>query len=286
MIFFGDIIRSILELGCIYSLLVAAVTMSSRIIAFDDLSTEGSFAAGGALAAVIALQGVSCVWAVAIAVVAGAIIGMVTGLLHTQLKINNLMSGIVVTTGLFSLNLKLAGSSITLAGDTTFLDCLSSVILQPWSHLIVLSCISGIVVVAFCWFLSTEVGFLLRATGSNPQILATLGKRVAWYKIMGLAIANGITGLAGALFVIHVGFFSISGSIGILAVALAGLIIGNVVCGNRMIGVVVGAVVYQAVIALTIEMQCDPAWNKLITALLIVVLVAVRKQQPLFDTGR
>jgi len=127
------------------------------------------------------------------------------------------------------------------------------------------------------WFLKTEVGLLFKALGNNPQILTCLGKNPDFYKIGCIGLANGIIALAGALFVQASGFFSITGSIGTLSIALAGIIIGNVLARHMVLKIFWGALVYQVLIALTIELQIDPVWNRLTTAVLIVVLIAMTK---------
>jgi putative ABC transport system permease protein len=281
-----ETIRTILELGLVYSLVVLSVHLSSNIIKFDDLSTEGSFAIGGAIVAVLVQQGISSLAAIFIAIGIGGCVGVATGFLYTKLKLNNLISGIVVTTALFSINLKMAGANVTLSQVPTLLDAIKIPLLQPWSHLMILLVISVGLMKAVDWILKTEIGFLLHTTGSNPHILATLGKSVSWFKVIGLTLSNSLTSLAGALFVLHIGFFSISGSIGALAISLAGLIIGQVLCKNHLIGAIVGAIGYQTIITLTVEMQLNPVWNKLITAVLIVFLVCMRKQQTLWGIER
>lgn len=286
MIFIFDIILNILEIGLIYSLIIVAVNFSSNIIKFDDLSTEGSFAFGGALTAILIQNNVPSLLAIILALFTGGISGFLTGLLHTKLKLNNLISGIVVNAALFSINLKIAGTSITLSQTKTILDSINHPLIKPLNHLIILFLISISIFLIINWFLKTEIGFLIKALGNNSQILTLLGKNISFYKIFGLFISNSITALAGALFVIHTGFYSISGSIGSLAIALAGLIIGKAIFKNDLLSFIVGAILYQAIIATTIELEFDPLWNKLITAVLIIFLIAIQKQKFFLETER
>ena len=127
---------------------------------------------------------------------------------------------------------------------------------------------------------------MLKAVGDNPQILTNLGKSIDFYKILSLVIGNGLTALAGALFVHHSGFFSITTSIGTMIVALAGLIISQTISRTSLYALILGAIAYQGIIALTIELALDPAWNKLITATLIILLIISRKSQKQGLTGR
>lgn len=268
-----DLILQVLELGSIYALLVLAVHVTSNVIGIDDFSIEGSFAVGGALGAVLTHAQLPLPLLILSVIGAGALVGLITTGLFTLVGIDSLLSGIIVTTGLFSCNLKIAGAQATL--DTTLFDAMP--FLNQQNHWIVLIPLSlGIIVIAW-WLFKTEVGLCLRAVGDNPHILTQLGKNPHLYITTGLIIANSLAALAGLLFVHHVGFFSITGSIGTLISALAGLIIGQALCGSWIGGVFVGAVVYQAIIATVIYQQCDPVWNKLITAIVIIFLVMVKK---------
>lgn len=271
MIISAEIIVSCISLGLIYSLVVLGVFLSSTVLKFDDLTTEGSFSAGGALAAVLLAHGVPNGLSMPMVIIIGALIGLGTGFLHTKLGLNNLMSGLVVSTALFSINLKLAGANLVI--DTTHALFQASNSIHATIILAVISCV---VIGLIALLLRTEVGFLLRAVGSNSSVVCLLGKRVDGYKMAGLAIANSIIALAGMLSVHFTGFFSITGSIGILVIALAGLMIGQVIGKQSLVGVVVGALIYQLIIAATIAVNLDPAWNKLITALLIVMLMSIK----------
>lgn len=271
-----EITKTTLELGLVYALVVLGTHISSHIIKFDDLSTEGSFGSGGALTALLLLINAPAWTTIACALAAGGIIGMITGILHTKLGLNNLISGIVVTAGLFSLNLKVAGTNIVVPQNQTIFTWLSTTNVGTLA-VIATICITCVMIVQ--WFLTTEVGTILKAIGNNTQLLRSLGKSVSGYKILGLAISNSIVALAGALLVHYTGLYSITGSIGTLVIALAGLIIGQALCKKSIWGVVVGAIGYQAIITLTLELQLDPGWNKLITAILIVILIVVRNNK-------
>jgi putative ABC transport system permease protein len=271
-----DLIKTTLELALIYSLVVLGTYLTSRIIKFDDLTTEGSFSAGGAFAALILCHNLPVWISIISSIVLGCIVGMITGILHTKLKLNNLISGIVVSTGLFSINLKMVGANIVLERNQSIFAIISN---NQLGILTILAVISIICVISIQWFLRTEVGKLITAIGCNPQLLLSLGKNLNLYKILCLMIANAIIALAGALLVNYTGFYSITGNIGTLVTALAGLIIGQTLCKNSIFMVIIGAIGYQTIIALTIELQLDPAWNRLITALLIIILIALRNNK-------
>lgn len=270
-----DILQGIIEQGLVYSVIVAGIYISSRIINFDDLSVEGSFGIGGAISATAITSGLLPWFGIAGAMCAGALTGMCTGLLNTKLKLNNLISGIVVTTALFSITLKVAGANMPLSGKATiFSDVPESLI--AYKFLIILMLINLVVIYGIKWFLNTQVGFLIRAVGNNPQMVINVGKNTDFYKTLALMISNMCAALAGALFVQKVGYFSIWANVGILIISLAGLILAESITKKFGLAIMAGAIAYQAIITMTFELQIDPDWNKLVTALLIVMLILVK----------
>jgi putative ABC transport system permease protein len=270
-----DIIQGIVEQGLIYAIIVAGIYLSSCIINFDDLSVEGSFGVGGAIAAVTVASGLCAGIGLVGAMIAGALSGMCTGLLNTKLKLNNLISGIVVTTGLFSITLKIAGANLALGGKPTIFSMVPDS-LAAYKFLIILLPINLAIIYGMKWFLDTESGFLVRAVGDNPQMLTNLGKSTDFYKTLGLMISNMLAALSGALFVQKVGYFSIWANVGILIVSLAGLILSEAITKKFGLAIIAGAIAYQAIIAMTFELQIDQDWNKLVTALLIVALILIK----------
>lgn len=274
------IIQGIIERGLIFAITVMAIYTTSRIIHFDDLSVEGSFGIGGALMALLLTKNVHWMPASVIVIIAGALSGLATGLLHTKLKLNNLISGIVVTTALFSINLKIAGSNMVLGNKATIFDLISGT--AHFKLITLLPLICGLLLL-IKWFLNTECGFLLKAVGDNPQMLTNLGKNAHTYTIAALMISNGLTAFAGALFVQYVGYFSIWSSVGILIIALAGLILSETLGKNFGFNLLVGAILYQAILAATFEFNVDPEWNKLITALLIILMITLKKHSNIFS---
>lgn len=268
-------LQAIVERGLIYSLIVIGVYLTSRIIKFDDLTVEGSFGLGGALTAFAILSGTHPIFIIPLSMVAGGLAGLCTGLLHTKLKINNLISGIVVTTGLFSINLKIAGANATIIGYPTLFDLLP-LYLTNYKTFVSLIFIASILLIVVKKLLNTEVGYLIQAVGDNPQMLTNLGKNIHTYKITALFFSNMLTACAGSLFVQYVGYFSIWANIGILISALAGLILAELISSSLGVSLIVGSIVYQLLIAITFELQVAQEWNKLITAILIVILLSLK----------
>lgn len=259
----------IAERGFIFSLIIMGMFLTSRILKFDDLTIEGSFGVGGALTAALLKLHISPVTSTLSAMLIGGIAGLCTALLHTKFKLNNLMSGIIITTALFSVSLKLASANVSLGSLTIF----HSLPAFPLSTCIVLASVSITSLYALHWFLQTEIGFMVRATGANPIMISLLGKKVDTYIIIGLVLANMLNALAGSLFVQYLGFFSIWNNIGILIIAFAGLILAETWSKHLGINLLLGSILYQMIITTTFELQLDQDWNKMVTALLILSLI-------------
>lgn len=268
--------QGIIERGLIFGIIVMAVYLSSRLVKFDNLAIEGAFGLGGAFTAVMISWNINAWIALISAALIGALSGIATGYLNTKLKLNNLISGIVITTGLFSITLKIAGSNMSLSNKPTIFTLMSS-ILAPYQSLILLVILSLLLIAVINWFLKTEIGFLLIAVGDAPQMLTNVGKRIDNYIMLGLAISNSLAAIGGALFVQYAGYFSIWASVGVLIIGLAGMILAQTLSPNFGIFLLIGSIAYQAMIALTFELQLDQDWNKLITALLIVFLIIIKQ---------
>lgn len=269
------IILHVLLQGLIYSFVVMGVYLSSRIIRFDDLTTEGSFGFGGAITAILIVSGMSPWWTLLFSIMGGALAGVVTGVLHTKMKMNKLISGLVVTTALFSICLKLAKSNLPIPGNNSIFVSITSYEI-PLFSIVILGTLVGIVYLGVRVLLLSEMGLILKAVGSNPQMAISMGKNVEGYKILGLAIANSLTALAGSLFVQWNGFFSITGNLGTLVIGLAGLILAEMIKPVFGFGLILGAILYQAIFAVTIEFELEPMWNNLIKAILIVILIQIK----------
>lgn len=271
-----QIAQGIIERGLIFGIIVAAVYLASRLINFDNLAVEGAFGVGGALTALLISWDLNPWLGLAGAACVGGLSGIATGLLNTKLKLNNLISGIVVTTGLFSITLKIAGSNMALSNRATIFTLLPSAV-APYQPLILLVLICALLFSLISWFLKTEVGFLLRTVGDTPQMITNVGKSIDGYTILGLTLSNTLASLSGALFVQYAGYFSIWTSVGVLIIGIAGMILAQTFSSNFGAAILIGSIIYQAIIALTFELQLNQDWNKLTTALLIVLLIIIKQ---------
>jgi len=252
--------------GLIFSLVVMAIYLTSRVISFDDLTVEGSFGIGGAAVAIISLQGGEgyAVLGLLCAALAGACAGAATSVCHNKLQMNNLISGLVVTTGLFSVSLGLAGSNVSVAPSA--LSSIGSLV-----------AICAVALGVMHLLLRSEVGYLLRALGANPNMLTSLGKSIGQYKTLALVVANMLTALAGGLFVLFAGYYSALANVGTMVIGLASLMIAEAFSKSLGIFLIVGAIAYQLVFAVVLELQMPPTWNNLLKALLVIALIALRR---------
>lgn len=265
-----------LERGLLFSLLVLSVYLASRIMKYDDLSLEGSFSLGASLGALSLTWGFSPSVSLLLGLFGGAGVGCVTAFLHQQLRLSMLMSGIVVTSGLFSVVLMLAGANISLIGVETCFSWFACC--GVWRQLLLLAGIVGTILATVFYVVHrSRLGLVLRATGANPLLVASAGRRIAVYKTLSLALSNALTGFVGALYVQYVGYFSIWMNVGILVVALSGLMLAELLSWRSwLLHLVAGSVVYQGLLAAVYECDVDPQWSKLLTALLIVAVAALK----------
>jgi putative ABC transport system permease protein len=267
---------SIINQGFIFGLVALAVHLTSRIIKKDDLTVEGSFGLGGAITAVLLINNVSGVLILPMAIIFGVFCGVCTGILHTRLKMNHLMAGLVVTTGCFSLSLYLAGANAVINDSLTIFAAI------PWIDISLAKNIWLLVIAMIAFFLvfillRSELGLLLKTAGENPNLILRLAKSPNFFIVLGFAVANGLVALAGSLFVQWSGFFSITGNIGTLITGLAGLMIAEVIFVRLSPLIFLAAMIYQSVFAATILVGLNPIWNNAIKAMLIILLVLISK---------
>ena len=258
-----------LQLGLIYGLLAVGVYIAFRILDIPDLSAEGTFTFGLAVSAALTAAGHPLA-GVLLGFLAGSLGGAVTGVLQTKLRIHPILAGILTMSGLYSVNLAVMGSSsnISLVGlDTLFrlaVDLLPGVD-KEIVRLLLAGLFCAAVVAALALFLKTHIGLCIRAAGDNEDMVRASSINVDHTKILALAIANGCIGLSGALLAQYQGFADISSGIGIVAVGLASVIIGERIFGRRGVTwglsvTVAGSVIYRLMIALALKTNLFPAY--------------------------
>jgi len=263
----GVVLQEVVVQGCIMGLVTVATFLTSRIIRMDDLTLEGSFSVGGALVALCMQQHVSLVLAIPLALLVGATLGVGTGVLHEYIGINKVLSGLCMTALLFSCNLAGVGAyaSIPLQVLTTLCGV---------SMPVIMVCVAIAVSFGVSWLLSSTLGLYMIASGHSPLMVQSVGRNPALFKIGTLALANGLSACAGSLFVLHTGFYSITGNVGILIGALSGLLLASLVTSRGNLWLFAGACLQQAIFACIISVGLNPVWNNALKAILIIVLVA------------
>lgn len=273
-----NILQGTIEQGLVFSLLAMGVYLPFRILDFPDLTVEGSFPLGASVAAVLIIHGVNPFLATFIAFLAGIFAGMTTGIINTKLKISGLLAGILTMTSLYSINLRIMGrANIPLLRETTILT-----VIKAWGFperylsLIIFTLIVLLVKFLLDYFLYTEIGMALRATGDSPVMIESLGGNTDHLKILGLGLANGLVALSGALTCQYQGFTDVGMGIGMIVVGLASVIIGEVVVRTSKIvfatlGVIVGSVIYRLAIAIALQLGFAPTDLKIVTAVLVIL---------------
>ncbi|MCL2867361.1 MAG: ABC transporter permease [Clostridia bacterium] len=282
-----NMVIGVLEQGFIYALLAMGVLITYRILDFPDLTVDSSFPLGAAISAVLTLNGTPPALTLPIALLAGGAAGLITGLIHVKCGVRDLLSGIITMTALYSVNLRVAGRANLpiYAGDTLFLNEWTRGFppwLAPYSKLIIILFIVALVKIILDLFLKTKAGYLLRAVGDNPSVVAALNKDGGYVKIQGLMIANAFCALAGAVMCQHQRFFDISMGTGTLVTGLASVIIGLNMFSKlprlkNTLAVIAGSILYKACVSAALSLGLAPTDLRLITAALFLVILILGK---------
>lgn len=272
-----------IEEGFLYGLLALGIYISLRILNIPDLTSEGSFGFGSAVAAVVAAQGFSFL-SFAAAFLAGVLAGIVTGLLQTKMKVHPVLAGIITMSGLYSINLIVRGSSNLNFNDnsvfTKFFDLIGvSGMDKKIVGLVIGAVVCIAVTVIVIVFFRTHLGLCIRATGDNPDMVKASSVNVDFSLIFGLALANGLIALSGALVSHYLGLSDQSFSNGMLIYGLAAVIIGEAIFGKRsvalgFISAVVGSVVYKIIVAFVIDVSLFGKNSENLMKLTCAIIVA------------
>lgn len=263
-----------IELGLLYALMALGVYITFRILDFPDLTVDGSFTTGAAIAAVLITNGVNP-WLASLAAFAGGMLaGICTGLLHTKGKINGLLSGIIMMIALYSINMRIMGKpNISLSQEANIFGSI-----DPIYIMIVIVIIGKLLLDAF---FRTDLGLALRATGDNKRMIRSFGANTDTTTILGLSISNGLVALSGAVVAQQSSFADMSSGIGMIVIGLASVIIGEAVLGTGSVfrttlAVVFGSIIYRIVVAAAYEIPWLEASDlKLITAIIVIIALVV-----------
>jgi putative tryptophan/tyrosine transport system permease protein len=279
------LVVNMLEQGALAGFLGLGVLISFRFFRFPDLTAEGSYPLGGAVAASLLVAGVPPVLATLAAIGAGAFAGIVTALIHTKLRINNIVAGIIVMTALYSVNLGVMGrANISLLSVHTLFDdattALGGIAGETTVTIVLAFALLALAAAVLAWFMHTDLGLAVRATGENQSMIRSLGVDTDRTKLIGLGLSNGAIALSGALVAQDDGFADIGMGIGILVTGAAAVMIGEALFGDGsierwVVATVVGVFIYRFLVALALWLGLAPVDLKLITAALLLLALAL-----------
>ena len=277
-----ELIISTVAQGLLWSVMAMGVFITFRTLNIADLSVEGSFPLGGAVAAMLLAEKVNPAMAIVAAGLAGMLAGAVSGLLYTKLKIPALMAGILTMIALYSVNLRVMGkANLSLLNTDTIFTSLEFLKLSPnMTTFIAGLCIAIAIPLWLYWFFGTEIGMAVRATGNNPQMIRAMGVNTDDMFLLGLVLSNGLVALSGAFIAQDNGFADVGMGAGTIVIGLASVIIGEVVFGTRnfknsLISVVLGSILYRIVIAVVLYLGMPPNDLKLFTAILVAIALSL-----------
>ncbi|TDG00829.1 ABC transporter permease [Paenibacillus piri] len=273
-----DSLYGAVELGLLYALMALGVYITFRILDFPDLTVDGSFTTGGAIAAIMITNHYSPLLACLTAFVGGLAAGACTGLLHTKGKINGLLSGILMMIALYSINMRIMGKpNISLLGSDSLFSSVS-----PFTLMVIVVVVVKLLLDAF---FRTDLGLALRATGDNARMIRSLGANTDTTTILGVSLSNGLVALSGALIAQQSGFADISMGIGMIVIGLASVIIGEAIFGARTIfratlAAVLGSIIYRIVVAIALQVEWLKTSDlKLITAIIVIIALVLPSMQ-------
>lgn len=279
-IFTLSIVQSALELGFIYSLVALALFISFTILNIADLSTDGCFTLGCAVGAMVTLAG-HPVLALFAAMGAGVCSGFITAFLQTRMGIESILAGIIVNTGLYTINIAVMGfaSNVNLFGCDTIFSLAKETIGGSFYKIIVVAIVVAAVALILSWFLGTRLGLSIRATGNNPDMVKASSINPGFMITVGLCVANSLTGLSGALLAQYQKSCDINLGTGMVTIALASLIIGESIIGKgsilkRVCGVVLGSCLYRFLVAVALRLNVPAECLKLVSAIIVAVAIA------------
>lgn len=284
-----DLLMTIMEQGLIYGLLALGVYITYKILDFPDLTVDGSFPLGGAVTAILIKNGMNPYLTLPIAFLAGALAGICTGIIHVKCKVRDLLSGVIMMTALYTINMLIAGTNNLpiFSNETIFKNKMLTSLFGEnnpvWLKLAIIFVIVLIMKMLLDFFLKTKAGYLLRAVGDNETLVTSLAKNKGNVKIIGLAIANGLVSLSGCIFCQEQRVFEISVGTGAMVLGLASVIIGTSLFKNMSFlkattMVLLGSILYKACVAIAIR-SFEPVHMKLITAVLFLIVLIISTER-------
>lgn len=280
------LIISVFEQGFIYAIMALGIYITYKILDFPDLTVDGSFPMGAAITAVMINAGIPAVLTLPAAFLAGGFVGMLTGVIHVKLHVRDLLSGIIMMTALYTVNLRIAGkANLPFYNQPTVFDndAVNGFFpegMRDFQTVIILLVITAVVKLLLDWYMGTKSGFLLRAVGNNDTLVTSLGVDKGRVRIAGLSIANALVTLGGCLFAQQQRYFDVTMGTGTMVIGLASVIIGTslfrkVTFMKVTTAVILGSVIYKACVAVAIRLGLAASDMKLVTAVLFLIILVL-----------
>ena len=282
--------------GLIWGIMAIGVYLTYRILDVADLTVDGSFATGGAVAVMLILSGCNLWLAMLLAFIAGVLTGAVTGLLHTLMGIPPILSGILTQLSLYSINLKIMGK----ANQSVNVNRTDLLVSLRWvkefafrNPLITVGVVLAVLIALLYWFFGTEMGCSIRATGTNPNMSRAQGINTDFNKVLGIMLSNGLVALSGAFLAQYQGFADVKMGQGAIVIGLAAVIIGEALFSKifknfalKLLSVAIGSVIYYVVIQAVITLGLDANLLKLLSAAIVAIFLAVPFWKKKFGESR
>ncbi len=280
------LILSVLEQGMIYAIMALGVYITYKILDFPDLTVDGSFPMGAAIACILISKEMNPYLTLPISFAAGALVGMITGMIHVKFKVRDLLSGIIMMTALYTVNLRIAGrANLPIYNqenifDNQFINIIFPSSLEKYKTAVMILVIMILTKFLLDWYMNSQSGFMLRAVGDNETIVTSLGVDKGMIKVIGLSIANGLVSLSGCIFANQQRFFDISSGTGTVVIGLASVIIGTSIFKKVTFfrvtsSVIIGSLLYKACVAIAIRVIPASSDLKLVTAVLFLVILVI-----------
>lgn len=279
----GPVWVGAVALGLAYAGVAIGIWISFRVLNFPDLTVDGSFPVGAAVSATLIVRGWDPWLTLAPAMAAGGLAGLVTGLLGTRLRINGLLAGILVSIGLWTVNLRVMNdrANVPLLNTPNVIQPVRQLVNDPnWSAVVLFGALALALAAGLTWFFSTELGLAIRAAGDNERMVRAQALDADGLKLIGLSLSNGLVALAGALVAQYQGFADAGMGLGMIVAGLASVIIGETLLRPRgllpaLVGVIFGSIVYRLAVAAALVAGLAPTDMRLATALIVILALSV-----------
>lgn len=287
-----SLVATSLEQGLVFGIMALGVYITFKVLDFPDLTVDGSFPLGAAVASILIFNGGNPFFALLLAAAAGMVAGYITGFLNTRGKITGLLAGILTMTALYSINLRVMGrSNVTLLNAKTIFTYIEDWgIPRQWVFMTAFVIATVIIKILLDSFLKTQLGFALRATGNNPGMARALGVNTDAMKMLGLSISNGLVALSGALVAQYQGFSDIGMGVGTIVAGLASVIIGEMIMGEKSVGfatfsALLGSFIYRLSIGIALRLGFAATDLKLLTTILVIIALGTPKIRKLIRSA-